>query len=377
MSKKVGLTLKKASTVKDLPKPVSSEFQYDSDDEPKPTSKSELFDIKYGNIKAKDQRIIEKVLEEDPTAYEYDSVYEESQRQKNEKTEEQRKADVEKKPKYADKIITAHKKRELEKLLHDENTYKKERAKEAGEFEDKEVYVTGAYRKQIEERNQFREEIEKDDALDSLVNVKDQGLWQQAFNRNLLESRTRKSAAEEKAIDTLSEIKTELKTEAEEKISTTTAEAKAKPAQIKSIYSSDEEEKPEKEKTPPARFDELKPGLNVPKLKEEKRTEERRRSDHETSDRHHGRNRSDKRRSRYSREISNGKSMSPGPADKGNLRERKPDYMPKLDDTEDEFVRRMKRIREIMRRRATDEDIAEARKRYFQRKAEGIVVPPV
>lgn len=62
---------------------------------------------------------------------------------------------------------------------------------------------------------------------------------------------------------------------------------------------------------------------------------------------------------------------------KGNLRERRPDYMPKLDDTEDEFVRRMKRVREIMRRRATDEDIAEARKRYFQRKAEGIVIPPV
>lgn len=51
--------------------------------------------------------------------------------------------------------------------MHDENTYKKEREKEAGEFEDKEVYITGAYRKQIEERNQFREEIEKDDALDS------------------------------------------------------------------------------------------------------------------------------------------------------------------------------------------------------------------
>jgi hypothetical protein len=62
--------------------------------------------------------------------------------------------------------MEAHKKRELEKLLHDEHTYKKEREQEAGEFDDKEVFVTGAYRKQIEERNKFREELEESDRMD-------------------------------------------------------------------------------------------------------------------------------------------------------------------------------------------------------------------
>jgi hypothetical protein len=62
--------------------------------------------------------------------------------------------------------MEAHKKRELEKLIHDEHTYKKDREKEAGEFEDKETFITGAYRQQIEERNKFREELEERDKFD-------------------------------------------------------------------------------------------------------------------------------------------------------------------------------------------------------------------
>jgi hypothetical protein len=70
------------------------------------------------------------------------------------------------KPKYAHKIVEAHKKRELEKLLHDERTYKKEREEEAGQFDDKEVFISGAYRQQIEDRNKFRIELEQQDRMD-------------------------------------------------------------------------------------------------------------------------------------------------------------------------------------------------------------------
>lgn len=70
------------------------------------------------------------------------------------------------KPKYAHKLIETHKRRELEKLLHDERTYRKEREQEAGEFEDKEVFITGEYRKQIEEREKFRKELELSDKMD-------------------------------------------------------------------------------------------------------------------------------------------------------------------------------------------------------------------
>jgi coiled-coil domain-containing protein 55 len=62
----------------------------------------------------------------------------------------------------------AHKKRELEKLLVEERKFKKERASEGTEFDDKEAFVTGAYKQQIEERNKFREEIEKQDYIDCM-----------------------------------------------------------------------------------------------------------------------------------------------------------------------------------------------------------------
>lgn len=54
----------------------------------------------------------------------------------------------------------------MEKLIHDEHTYQKERLAEADAFADKEVYITEAYREQIEERNKFRKDLEKKDAMD-------------------------------------------------------------------------------------------------------------------------------------------------------------------------------------------------------------------
>lgn len=63
--------------------------------------------------------------------------------------------------------MKAHQKRELHKLIHDDHVYKKEREKEQGEFADKDVFITEAYRKKIEERNKFRQEVEREDAIDS------------------------------------------------------------------------------------------------------------------------------------------------------------------------------------------------------------------
>ena len=92
----------------------------------------------------------------------------------------------------------------MDQLLTDERTYKKEREAEGAAFDDKEVFITGAYRQQIEERNKFREEQEKQDAIDGTVDailmelsliiqmvsgmtkVEDQRLWQTAFQHHML-----------------------------------------------------------------------------------------------------------------------------------------------------------------------------------------------
>lgn len=63
-------------------------------------------------------------------------------------------------------IIKAHERRELQKLIHDEHVYKKDRENEGDIFKDKEAFVTESYKKQIAERNAFREKIEREDALD-------------------------------------------------------------------------------------------------------------------------------------------------------------------------------------------------------------------
>jgi hypothetical protein len=62
--------------------------------------------------------------------------------------------------------MNAKKKRDLEKLLRDERKQDKERVTEGDEFKGKEVFVTGAYRKQLEETVKFREELEKTDRID-------------------------------------------------------------------------------------------------------------------------------------------------------------------------------------------------------------------
>jgi coiled-coil domain-containing protein 55 len=64
--------------------------------------------------------------------------------------------------------MDAKKKRDLESLLRDERKQEKERMTEGDEFKDKDVFVTGAYRKQLEETVQFRKELEEKDRIDGM-----------------------------------------------------------------------------------------------------------------------------------------------------------------------------------------------------------------
>jgi coiled-coil domain-containing protein 55 len=64
--------------------------------------------------------------------------------------------------------MVAKKKRDLEKLLRDERKQEKERITEGDEFKDKDIFVTSAYRKQLEETVKFREQLEETDRIDGL-----------------------------------------------------------------------------------------------------------------------------------------------------------------------------------------------------------------
>lgn len=61
--------------------------------------------------------------------------------------------------------MKAKDKRDLEKLIVEEAKQNREREEEGGQFDDKEVFVTGAYRKQIEEKEKIRKEIEEEERI--------------------------------------------------------------------------------------------------------------------------------------------------------------------------------------------------------------------
>lgn len=68
--------------------------------------------------------------------------------------------------------MNSKKKRDLEILLRDERKQDKERKAESDEFKDKDVFVTSAYRKQLEETVKFRKELEESDKIDGWFHIK-------------------------------------------------------------------------------------------------------------------------------------------------------------------------------------------------------------
>ncbi|CAK5078785.1 unnamed protein product [Meloidogyne enterolobii] len=315
---KFGLTIqKKPEEDKQTLKP-SSVFDTNSDDDnDEKETNDEKFQRKYAvPTKLKDKKILEKAIAEDPTIFDYDSQYEEMQ-----------------KPKYAHKLIETHKRRELEKLLHDERTYKKEREKEAGEFDDKEVFITGEYRKQIEERESFRKELEELDKMDEIRDVKNQKLWQQAFHRKILEDRARvfpdTSQKEENNIkeeENEEKILIKNKKENEEIIKEEIIEETGKEGKIKENYRENED-----------KYERGRRGRsNSPKKF--------------------------KRISDDSKSEKNERSL--------------PSFIPSIDDEMNEEIRRMEKIRQILRRRNDENAVAVARLRYFERREQGEIVPP-
>ncbi|KAL7070132.1 hypothetical protein ACQ4LE_010360 [Meloidogyne hapla] len=342
---KFGLTIQKKPEDKQTlkPKNVASVFNTNSDEESdEKETNDEKFQRKYAvPTKLKDKKILEKAIAEDPTIFDYDSQYEEMQKVRDQKIIEQKEADKEKKPKYAHKLIETHKRRELEKLLHDERTYKKEREKEAGEFDDKEVFITGEYRKQIEERESFRKELEQLDKMDELRDVKDQKMWQQAFHRKILEDRARVYP------DISNHSKEDKKGEENEEKALITSKK-------------EDEVKEEIEET----------SVELHKVKEREKEEDKRRTKENSREERDGKYERERRRSNSPKRF---KKLSEGSESGKKVLS---DIIPPIDGGISEEIRRMEKIRQILQRRNDENSVAEARLRYFERREQGEIIPP-
>ncbi|VDM55921.1 unnamed protein product, partial [Angiostrongylus costaricensis] len=324
------------------------------------------------------ERLQEMAIAEDPTVFDYDASYDQIQAARDEKVPERKKADKERKSKYALDIIKAHKRRELEQHSREERQQQKERSEEGDQFADKEVFVTNEYRRQMEEVQKFREEEAYEKRFNELTSVEHQKAWQAGFGRTLLSELARGEQSLMQKVQFYSRQYSDANS-SDELATTENANEKTVPAK-KSIYSDEEDEAGSNFETPQKNFPgELKPGLNrvsllvvkaqtkSEKLRERQFTPTPPSSDSESECRkgRTGRNEHvmDKK---YESNHGNRKKM----VGSISLKQR---IEPKKNDKD----LRLMRLKEILKQRNGPEEIEEFKKRYFERKENGVVVPPL
>lgn len=100
----------------------------------------------------------EAALALDASVFDYDGVYD-TMKAAERRVEEAKAASEDKtKPKYIESFLAAAQTRKLDRLRAEEKMLQREREKEGDEFEDKEKFVTEAYKKQMEEVRKAEEE---------------------------------------------------------------------------------------------------------------------------------------------------------------------------------------------------------------------------
>ncbi|CAN1177143.1 Nuclear speckle splicing regulatory protein 1 [Linum perenne] len=96
-----------------------------------------------------------KALEEDPSVFDYDGVYDEMKQAVVRPRVEDKQ---QKMPKYIDTLIKKAKERERQQEIVFERKIAKERSQDDHLYADSDKYVTNAYKKKLAERNQWLEE---------------------------------------------------------------------------------------------------------------------------------------------------------------------------------------------------------------------------
>ncbi|XP_058804536.1 nuclear speckle splicing regulatory protein 1 [Phymastichus coffea] len=137
-------------------------------------------------IKKQTKLDMQKALKEDPTIFQYDEVYDEMER-----TKEQEKSvnKIERKAKYIDNLIKSAELRKKEQELRKDRMIQKEIEEEEAMFPDKERYVTSSYKAKLEEMKKFEEEQKNQDRLESIGDVTKQkdisGFYRHLFRQKV------------------------------------------------------------------------------------------------------------------------------------------------------------------------------------------------
>ncbi|XP_020659112.3 nuclear speckle splicing regulatory protein 1 isoform X1 [Pogona vitticeps] len=114
---------------------------------------------------------IQRALAEDSTVYEYDNIYDDIQQKKAESQASVLAGKGEKKPKYIQNILKAAELRKKEQEKRMEKKIQKEREMEGHAFDDKEAFVTSAYKKKLQERAQEEEREKREAEIEACLDV--------------------------------------------------------------------------------------------------------------------------------------------------------------------------------------------------------------
>lgn len=143
--------------------------------------------------KKQTETLKQQAIEEDPSVFQYDEVYDDIQNKRIEEKQAKKSADA-RKPKYIARLLVTADKRKKEYERRIEREIQKEREAEGEEFKDKESFVTSSYRKKIEEMKEA-EELEKREAyLESIGDVTKQqdlsGFYRHLYSQKMGDEKT-------------------------------------------------------------------------------------------------------------------------------------------------------------------------------------------
>ncbi|CDS39753.1 coiled coil domain containing protein [Echinococcus multilocularis] len=136
---------------------------------------------------------LEKALEEDASVFQYDEVYDEISREKDQKLLEKSLPSA-RKSKYVGKLLQASAVRKLEKELLTERKAQRELEAEQEKYGDKESFVTGAYKKKMAELRELVERRREEEAREEVMDVTKQdglgGFYRYMFQQKTASRRT-------------------------------------------------------------------------------------------------------------------------------------------------------------------------------------------
>ncbi|KAI5096818.1 nuclear speckle splicing regulatory protein 1, partial [Silurus meridionalis] len=142
---------------------------------------------------------MQKALDEDSSVYEYDSVYDDIQKQRLERNKKLLGV-ADRKPKYITQLMRALEERKKEQERRNDRKIQKQREAEGERFGNKEAYVTSAYKQKLKEREEELEREKRASEIEATLDVKKQKDLS-GFYRHLLNQTVGEEALPDRSAD--------------------------------------------------------------------------------------------------------------------------------------------------------------------------------